>query len=83
MRAADERAGRNRQLAGNARGRRRGLEIGILPKDPLLQLAQRGTRLEPKLFVEPAPVVAVAVQRLRLAARSVQGQHREALQPLT
>ena len=78
-RPADEATERRRKLAGHARCRRRGFEIGIMPQDPLLELAQPSAGLEPELLVEPTPIIAVVVQRLRLAAGPVQRQHRQAL----
>jgi hypothetical protein len=56
-------------------------EGGILAQDPCFQLAQARIRHEPELVEELSPF-AVALERLRLPAASVERQHQLAAQPL-
>jgi hypothetical protein len=58
------------------------LQRRILTEDLLLELSQRGTRLEPKLIAQRAPRIAVGRQRLSLTARAVERQHQLGPQPL-
>ena len=55
-------------------GERR-LERGVLAQDRLLELAQLRPGLEPQLLVERAPSVAVGLERVRLPACAVEGEH--------
>jgi hypothetical protein len=51
-------------------------------QDPQLQLAQLARGLEAQLLAKAAAKLRVQVERLRLAAAAVEGEHRERVQPL-
>ena len=51
------------------------LERWVLAEDRLLQLLERGRRLEPELRDQPPSQVGVHAQRLGLPARAVEGEH--------
>ncbi len=57
--------------------RRRGPQRRILGEDPLLELAELGTRLEPELVDEHAARGLERAQRLDLAALAVLGRHEQ------
>ena len=48
-------------------GRRLGCELGVLPQDRALELAQGRRRLDPELGDERLPRRAIDLERLRLA----------------
>jgi hypothetical protein len=52
-------------------------------QDPPLQLAQLACRLEAQLLAKAAAQLRVQVERLRLAAAAVEGEHRQRVQPLS
>ena len=72
---------------GAVRGRdadrlRGSVEPGILPQDVQLEPLEVRTRLDPELLREPVADPAEHVERLRLAARAIQGEHQLAGEPL-
>src|SRR5919204_383131 len=71
--AADEGSspGRGRASPGDHRV----VERRVLTEDPLLELSQFLSRLDPELIDENAPRVAIDVERLDLPPRSVKRQH--------
>jgi hypothetical protein len=85
-------AGRRRDLARERRydlapllhGREDGRQVerGILAQDGLLELAQRGARLQPQLLVECRARVLVAGESVGLPARAVEGEHELTAQAL-
>ena len=73
------RAGR---LPRCGKGGRVGVEPGVLAKDAALQLAQLRRRLDPQLLGQGPPCLLVGGERLRLAARAIEGEHLAAPQAL-
>ena len=63
-------------------GTRRRIELGVLLEDRPLQPLQLRSRLEPQVVREPAPSVAVDLERLGLAPTAVEGKHQLAAEPL-
>ena len=58
------------------------LEPRLLLQHPAVELTQRRAWLDTKLLHQRPPRVVVALKRLRLAPRSVQGEHELPAQPL-
>ena len=83
--AAHERAGRS---SPHTRGRpllirpARRVEGGVLDEDRLLHRPQLATGFETELVDQPAPGLAVGLQRVGLAAAAVERQHQLAAQAL-
>src|SRR5581483_4206083 len=78
--AADQRVRRRGQIRGLTR-RRGGRECRILVQDGTLELLQRAARLESELVDEGPSCRPVRLERLRLPARAVEGDHQLAAQP--
>ena len=59
-----------------------GVERRVLAEDRLLELAQRGARLDPELLDEHAARLLVRLERLGLPAAAVEREHQLAAEPL-
>ena len=66
----------------SARRRTRRVDRRVLPEDRLLEGLELAARLEPELVGERTTRVLVARERIRLAARAVEGEHELGAQPL-
>src|SRR5262249_56767325 len=60
----------------------RKIKARILVEDPLVEIAQRATRLDAELLDERAPRLLVGGERLALTPRTVQREHQLRVQPL-
>lgn len=78
---AAEPAGRRRQLTrhrGDVVVHWRRVEFGVGAKHPLVQLLQRRRRRDAELLIEALPQAPVRLERLDLAAVTVERQHQQA-----
>jgi hypothetical protein len=75
--AADEGRRRHGQVCRLARGcrQRRSGERRVMVEDRLLERLQLGTRIESELVAQRRPQLAVDAQSVRLAARTIVGEH--------
>lgn len=63
---------RGERLDGNGL---RGADARILTEDRLLELLECGARIDAELVEKRVPGVPIDLERLRLTARSVEGEH--------
>ena len=80
--AAAAASSRRRGLRERRARRARRIELGVLLEDRPLQPLQLRSRLEPEVVREPAPSVAVDLERLGLAPAAVEREHQLATEPL-
>ncbi len=66
---------------GGPQPRQPGVELGVLGENRLLQLAESRGGLDSELVDQAAACLPVEVQRLRLAAGPIEGQHQLAARP--